>query len=664
MCGIAGFWDRRTGGTRNLDGPLTAMTDAIAHRGPDDSGIFVDGGAGVGLGSRRLAIVDLSPAGHQPMASDDDRYVLAYNGEIYNFNALREELEHRGQRFRGSSDTEVLVAGVKHLGLREMLQRCNGMFALALWDRVDQRLHLARDRFGEKPLYYGWTDGVFLFGSELKALAAHGSFHPEIDRNVLALYFRHNCVPAPYSIYKGIAQMSAGTIVTLDPGTRPGVMPRPEAYWTLRETVDDGRSARKNATVRLADPADQGLIREAADELDAVLGEAVRIRMHADVPLGAFLSGGIDSSVVVALMQARHTEKVRTFTIAFEDAGFNEAPDARRVAEHLGTEHVELVVTDKDALETIPKLPHLYDEPFADSSQIPTALLSGLARAHVTVALSGDGGDELFGGYNRYTWAERFWGRIEPVPRPVRRLAGAALDAVPPTWWDRGFERAGPVLPRSLRVRMPGTKIHKIASVLPAADLNETYRLLASHFDDPTGVVLGASEPKTMLTSPERWPDVSGTELMVYLDTMTYMPDDILTKVDRASMGVSLEDRVPFLDPAVAALAWRMPFELKLRNGTGKWILRQVLYRYVPSEIVDRPKMGFGIPLASWLRRPLRDWAEDLISPERLGREGFLDPVPIRRIWADHLSGRSDREYELWDILMFQAWLQSRGVTN
>ena len=463
MCGIAGFWDRRTGGTRNLAAPLTAMTDAIAHRGPDDSGVFVDTGAGVGLGARRLAIVDLSSEGHQPMGSDDERYVVTYNGEIYNFVALREELEGYGQRFRGTSDTEVLVAGIKRFGLREMLQRCNGMFALAVWDRVDQRLHLARDRFGEKPLYYGWSGDVFLFGSELKALTAHGSLRPEVNRDVLALYFRHNCVPAPYTIYKGIAQLTPGSIVTLGPRTASGVMPVPEPFWTLRETVDAGSPARKNASARLADPDDQGLIREATDELDAVLGEAVRLRMHADVPLGAFLSGGVDSSVVVALMQARHTEKVRTFTIAFDDAAFNEAPDARRVADHLGTEHLELVVTDKDALETIPKIPHLYDEPFADSSQIPTALLSGLAKAHVTVALSGDGGDELFGGYNRYAWADRFWRRIEHVPRPVRTLAGVALDAVPPRWWDRAFDKAGPALPRSLRVRMPGTKIHKIA---------------------------------------------------------------------------------------------------------------------------------------------------------------------------------------------------------
>ncbi len=419
MCGIAGFWDRRTGGTRNLEGPLTAMTDAIAHRGPDDSGVFVDGGAGVGLGSRRLAIVDLSPKGHQPMVSDDERYVVAYNGEIYNFVALREELEGHGQGFRGSSDTEVLVAGIKRFGLREMLQRCNGMFALAVWDRVDHRLHLARDRFGEKPLYYGWSDGVFLFGSELKAILAHGSLRPEVDRDVLALYFSHNCVPAPYTIYKGIAQLAPGSIATLDTGTRPGVMPRPEAYWTLRATVDAGREARRESAARLADADDHGgLIREAVDDLDAALGEAVRIRMHADVPLGAFLSGGIDSSVVVALMQARHTEKVKTFTIAFDDAGFNEAPDARRVAEHLGTEHTELVVTDKDALETIPKLPRLYDEPFADSSQIPTALLSGLARAHVTVASVGG-------------WGRRAVRRLQPVL--VGRAFLAARRAGPST---------------------------------------------------------------------------------------------------------------------------------------------------------------------------------------------------------------------------------------
>jgi asparagine synthase (glutamine-hydrolysing) len=651
MCGIAGFWDRRQAGGRDLEAPIKAMTDAIAHRGPDDSGSFVDESCGLALGTRRLAIIDLSPLGHQPMASDDGRYVITYNGEIYNFLDLRRGLSDLGERFRGNSDTEVLVAGVKRWGLRRTLERCNGMYALAVWDRSERILQLGRDRFGEKPLYYGWSGGVLMFGSELKALRAHEAFDSEIDRDTLALYFRHNCVPSPYTIYKGLAQLRPGSIVTFTSEHKSGDMPVPEPYWTLSDAVDSGADARSRTEA-------PDTVEGALDELDAVLGRAVRMRMHADVPLGAFLSGGIDSSIVVALMQAHHDSKVRTFTIAFDDAAYNESHDARRVADHLGTDHLELVVTDKDALETIPKLPKLYDEPFADSSQIPTTLLAAMTRAHVTVALSGDGGDELFGGYNRYTWAQSFWKRLEPVPRPLRRLAAGALGAVPPGWWDTALGPDARYLPKSMRVRTPSTKIQKVTQVLPAADLYETYRLLASHSDDPGSMVLGSKEPNTILSQRDRWPThMSGAEFMLYLDTMTYLPDDILTKVDRASMGASLENRVPFLDPQVAELAWRMPFDLKVRDGTGKWLLRQLLYRYVPQSIVDRPKMGFGIPLGAWLRDPLRDWAEDLLSPTRLRSEGYLAAEPIARMWDEHQSGRCDREYELWDVLMFQAWM-------
>jgi len=657
MCGITGIWDRGSAGTRNLTDAIEAMTASLAHRGPDDSGVFLDSEAGVALGARRLAIVDLSPLGHQPMASADGRFVISYNGEIYNFAHLRRELEARGDRFRGGSDTEVLVAGIQRFGLKEMLKRCNGMFGLAVWDRQERRLQLARDRFGEKPLYYGWSGNVFLFGSELKSLSAHDSFNPEVDRNTLSLYFRHNCVPSPYTIYKDVAQLRPGSIVTLDSTTQAGRLPEPEPFWTLRQTAEVGLAERKGSQAERS----TGSVTEVTDELEAVLGEAVRLRMHADVPLGAFLSGGIDSSLVVALMQASHTNKIKTFTIAFDDAEFDEASDAKRVAEHLGTDHTELTVTESDALKTIPNLPQLYDEPFADSSEIPTALLSSLARTHVTVALSGDGGDELFGGYNRYTWAERFWKRIEPVPQPVRRLAARTLGALPPGGVDEVFRRAGPLVPKALRVRMPGMKIQKAARVLPAADLHETYTLLSSHFDDPAALVLGATEPRTLLTSPESWPaGASGTDLMIYLDTMTYLPDDILTKVDRATMGVSLEGRVPFLDPDVADFAWHLPLDLKIRDGVGKWLPRQLLYRYVPRSIVDRPKMGFGIPLGKWLRGPLKDWASDLLSPGRITQEGFLSPDDVSRLWQEHISGRADREYELWDVLMFQAWNSER----
>jgi asparagine synthase (glutamine-hydrolysing) len=647
MCGIAGFWDRGPARSEQSRARLLAMTDTLRHRGPDDAGDFLEEDVGLALGSRRLAIVDLSMHGHQPMASPDGRYVLAFNGEIYNFKDLRHELERSGLRFRGTSDTEVVVAGAQHWGLHETLLRCNGMFALALWDRRERRLQLARDRFGEKPLYYGWAGTTLLFGSELKALRAHPAFDGEIDRDAVALYFRHNCIPAPYSIYRTIAKLPPASVVTIEAATAPGAEVRPEAFWTLRETVESGVADRSRAT-------EDG----ATDELDVVLRRAVRLRMHADVALGAFLSGGIDSSLVVALMQAQHTARVQTFTIAFDDATFDEAAEARAVADHLGTEHHELLVTAKDALDVVPRLPDMYDEPFADSSQIPTAVLARLTRAHVTVALSGDGGDELFGGYNRYAWAERFWGRIEPVPLPLRRAAATMLGAVPPGWWDRAFAGAGRVLPRSLSLRMAGTKLEKIARVLPAADLHQTYMALASHTEDPSRLVPGAVEPPTLLTSPQQWPDLADpVERMMYLDTMTYLPDDILTKVDRATMASSLEGRMPFLDPDVAALAWRLPPDRKVRGGTGKWLLRRLLHRYVPPALVERPKSGFGVPVGDWLRGPLRPWAEELLDPRRIVAHGLLSPDVVRQMWREHLSGSRDRQFELWDVLMFQAWM-------
>ncbi len=627
------------------------MSDTLRHRGPDDVGAYVEDDATVALGTRRLAIVDLSEYGHQPMASPDGRYVLAFNGEIYNFRDLRRELEAAGMGFRGSGDTEVLVAAMQHWGLDETLRRSNGMFGLALWDRHERRLHLARDRFGEKPLYYGWAGTAFLFGSELKALRAHPAFNGAIDRDALALYFRHNCVPAPYSVYKGFAKLPPASFVTIDAAAAPGACPEPVSYWSLRDTAQAGVAHRLHSSFD-----------DATDELDTTLRQAVALRMHSDVPLGAFLSGGIDSSVVVALMQAQHTSKVKTFTIAFDDATYDEAPFARKVADHLGTEHHELLVTARDALDVIPRLPDIYDEPFADSSQIPTAVLAHLTRAYVTVALSGDGGDELFGGYNRYAWAERFWRRVEPLPLPLRRAAASALGVVPPGWWDRAFARAGRLLPGALSVRMPGTKLQKVAQVLPAADLHQTYVTLASHSTDPGRLVLGAVEPATVLTRPDQWPELDDpVERMMYLDTMTYLPDDILTKVDRATMASSLEGRMPFLDPDVAALAWRLPPDHKMRGGSGKWLLRRLLHRYVPRELVERPKAGFGIPLGAWLRGPLRPWAEDLLDARRLHDDGLLAAPMVRGMWDEHLSGRRDRQFELWDVLMFQAWLRKQS---
>jgi len=653
MCGIAGFLTREPLSDERLGAIVEAMSATLRHRGPDDSGCWVDDTCGVAFGHRRLAVVDLSEFGHQPMHSNSGRYVLNYNGEIYNFAGLRRELESTGSRFRGSGDSEVLMAAIERWGLHDALDRCNGMFALALWDRQDRTLSLARDRMGEKPLYYGWSGRSLLFGSELKALRAHPAFDAAIDRDALTLYLRHNCVPAPYSIFEGIRKLPPGTTLTVGEGASPGVLPEPQSYWSLADVVTE---ATEN---RYAGSADDAL-----DTLDAALRDAVGLRMYADVPLGAFLSGGIDSSLIAALMQAQATTKVKTFTIAFDDRGYDEAGDAQRVASHLGTEHTELLVTHEDALDTVPRLAELYDEPFSDASQLPTFLLSRLTREHVTVAMSGDGGDELFGGYNRYLWASGTWERLRRVPRPLRAGLGAALDTVPPRWWDAGYRRAEPAIPRRLRVRTPGIKVQKMAGVLGSADVADLHLRLASHSQNPHRLVVGGREPSSLFSRPERWPSLADpVERMMYLDSVTYLPDDILVKVDRASMGVSLEARVPYLDHRIVELAWQLPTAMKVHSGTGKWLLRRLLHRYVPPALVERPKMGFGAPIGSWLRGPLRPWAEELLSESRLRREGYFEPSPIRRLWAEHQTGRRERQYELWDILMFQVWLEANAGT-
>lgn len=648
MCGITGILSRRPLRREEMLALVVPMRDSLRHRGPNDSGEWIDETAGLAFGHTRLSVLDLSEHGHQPMVSDRGRYVLNYNGEIYNFAALRRELELCGYRFAGTSDTEVLANAIEAWGVPETLSRCNGMFAMAVWDRELRTLSLARDRFGEKPLYYGWTGSSFLFGSELKALRRHPGFAGEIDRGSMALFLRRNCVPAPYSIYRGVLKLPPGSLVTIRGTTSPGHLPEPVPYWSLLDVAERG------AREPLGGPAESVL-----DELDVVLREAVSMRMHADVPLGAFLSGGIDSSLVVALMQDQHNAKVRTFTIAFEDAAYSEAPDAARVASHLGSDHLEMKVTHQDALEVVPSMPEVFDEPFSDSSQVPSLLLSKLTREHVTVALSGDGGDELFGGYNRYVWAAGFWGKAQHVPQAARRVAGEVLGSVPPRVWDAAFDKAGRLLPERLRVRMPGLKVQKAASVLPSSDLRDAYRRLTSHFDHPDQVVIGASEPETIIDKPGSWP-ASGDEIlqMMYLDAIAYLPDDILTKVDRSSMSVSLEARAPYLDPNVAELAWKLPLNLRVHDDKGKWALRRLLHRYVPPELVERPKMGFGPPIGSWLRGPLRGWAEELLDERRIRGEGFLDPAPIRRLWSEHVSGRRDRQYELWDVLMLQVWLE------
>jgi asparagine synthase (glutamine-hydrolysing) len=642
MCGIVGILQPRP-----LDGDargvLAVMAETLRHRGPDDGDVWLDAGAGVGLGHRRLSILDLSPAGHQPMQSADGRYVIAFNGEIYNFQSLRQDLSSRGSRFRGHSDTEVFLEAVSQWGLEKAVGRFNGMFAFALWDRQTRTLSLGRDRLGEKPLYYGWIGGAFLCASELKALRAWPGFKEEVDRDILALFLRYGYVPAPHCIFRGIRKLPPGTLLSVRAGETG---PEPVSYWSLRDVAERG----------VADPF-QGSDDDAAAHLDGLLREAVGLRMVADVPLGAFLSGGIDSSTIVALMQAQSERPVRTFSIGFHEADYDEAGFARGVARHLGTDHTELYVTPAEAQAVIPRLPALYDEPFADPSQIPTFLVSQLARRQVTVSLSGDGGDEVFGGYNRYFLGQRIWSGVGWMPKSVRMGAGRMLRAFPPATWNRLFRRASPVLPNAVSVQNPGDKLQKLADVLAADHPRALYWGLVSLWKDPAGVVAGSAEPATIFSEAHGPAGLTDfRQQMMFMDAMVYLPDDILVKVDRASMGVSLEARVPMLDHRVVEFAWRLPVSMKIRRGQGKWILRKVLDRYVPQGLIDRPKMGFGVPIDSWLRGPLRDWSEALLDERRLRAEGLLDPRPIREKWLEHLSGRRNWQYLLWCVLMFQAW--------
>ena len=624
------------------------MAEALRHRGPDDHGTWADPDGRCALGHRRLSVVDLSPLGHQPMLSGDGRWVLAYNGEIYNFRSLRQQLAAESLSFRGDSDTEVLLAAVQAWGIDRALEASEGMFAIALWDRRERVLHLVRDRFGEKPLYYGWVGAHLAFGSELKALQQVSGFAPSLDRDAVALYLGHNCIPAPHTIYQGIRKLEPGRIVSFSRQTRPGHLPESRPYWSARSAVESARARPLHG-----DPV------ALTDQLEATLSSAIEARMEADVPVGAFLSGGVDSSLVVALMQQRAHRPVRTFTIGFADRAFDESTEAAAVADHLGTDHTALQVTDADAAEVIPDLPHLWDEPFADISQIPVLLVSRLARSQVTVSLSGDGGDELFAGYNRHAWLDRLWRQASVLPDPLRRGVGSGLGRIPPSWVD-GAAKVTDRLPTRWQVRNPSTKVAKVGRVLAADGPESAYLALVSHWEDAASMVIGSSTTGSTASDPAGWPALSGiTEQMLWLDTVGYLPDDILTKVDRAAMSTSLETRVPFLDRDVFELAWRLPLDLKLRDGVTKWILRQVLYRHVPAALVDRPKMGFGLPIASWLHGPLRPWAEGLLSEGRLRRQGLLDPTPIRRAWEQHLSGRRDAAYELWDVLVLEQWLQS-----
>ncbi|MDP8993373.1 MAG: asparagine synthase (glutamine-hydrolyzing) [Pseudomonadota bacterium] len=654
MCGFVGF----IGGDafRGSKAALLArsMGARIHHRGPDHSAEWIDNEDAVALAHKRLAIVDLSTSGEQPMLSASGRYVIIYNGELYNHMELRRELEESGHAvdWRGHSDTETLLAAIERWGMEGALTRSIGMFALALWDRQDKELTLARDRLGEKPLYYGWqgrgSDASFLFGSELKALAAHLAFEADIDRDAVAVFMRHNYIPAPYSIYRGIQKLLPGTFATLRRGEREL---RHDVYWSGADVAEAG----------IANPVSRSA-EEVVEELEKLLLSAVGQQMMADVPLGAFLSGGVDSSLIVSLMQAQSSRPVQTFSIGFNEEGYNEAVHARAVASHLGTDHTELYVSPKQAMAVIPRLPEIYDEPFADSSQIPTHLVSELARRHVTVSLSGDGGDELFGGYNRYTLTNKFWKSISAIPRPLRGAVARGIVAIPPSKWDSAAKMLRPILPKVAQLRLVGDKAHKGAAVLASRSATDIYRGVVSHWRNPEEIVLGGREPATRLTGfMPRLEGLNEIERMMALDMLSYLPDDILVKVDRAAMAVSLETRVPFLDHRVVEFAWKLPLHYKIRAGVAKWPLRQILYKHVPKALVERPKMGFGVPIDSWLRGPLRGWAEELLDERRLREEGYLDPGPIRRMWNAHQGAEVNMQYSLWDVLMFQAWMEAQS---
>ncbi|TDR76715.1 asparagine synthase (glutamine-hydrolyzing) [Paludibacterium purpuratum] len=644
MCGIVGICVS-PGHEIDLE-RLRKMTDAISHRGPDASGLWLSPDLRVGLGHRRLSILDLSPAGAQPMTSPSGRFVVTYNGEIYNFQALRQKLEEFGIHFNGHSDTEIVLAAFERWGIPDTLAKLSGMFALAVWDTEDQSLWLARDRVGIKPFFYSTANNQLLFASELKPLVIYLGTLPSISQVGLSEYLRLGYVPGELSIFEGIHKLPPGCYAKY----QNGQLSAPIAYWHIEDVVARGASAMLTDT------------QDAIDQLEKTLSHAVASHMVSDVPLGAFLSGGIDSSTVVALMQAQSSRPIKTFSIGFHERGYNEAEHAHAVAKHLGTEHTELYVSDEDARGVIPLLPEMYDEPFADPSQIPTFLVSRLARQHVTVALSGDGGDELFAGYNRYMFVSSFWRRLKQLPAPLRKAMAQLLASKSADNWDNLFHRLKGILPKGVIPALPGQKIHKVATILPAASLDAVHARLIAQWPNPE---LLLQTPWRMDMPPEmnlsRLSDqaLTDAEQQMLWDIQSYLVDDILTKVDRASMRVSLEARVPLLDPSVIDLAWRIPFSMKLREGNSKWILRQVLYRYVPKALVERPKMGFSVPVDDWLRHSLHDWADNYLAADRLNAEGYLESKTVRQTWQQHRTGTINAGGQIWTLLMFQTWLEN-----
>jgi asparagine synthase (glutamine-hydrolysing) len=640
MCGIFGLI---SSGKKVQKRQLSKIIDMLAHRGPDSAGSWISKDCSVGLGHRRLSILDLTNNGAQPMESTSGRYVITFNGEIYNFKKLRQELENLNVTFRGHSDTEVILTAIDNWGINTTLNRLRGMFAIGVWDNQEKALILARDRVGIKPLYYGFGKNGFCFSSELKPMVIWQGEMPQVSSSGLTEFLRFGYVPAPLSIFQDTYKLLPGHSVIFCNGK----LEKPQPFWELGDIIKKGVS---NPII------DQN---EALKALELGLQKSVSSHMISDVPLGAFLSGGVDSSLVTSMMQSMSNQPVNTFSIGFFEKGFNEAKHAASVAHHLGTSHTELYLTNKDAQDIIPTLPKMYDEPFADQSQIPTFLVSSLARKHVKVVLSGDGGDELFAGYNRYLFVKKFWHRLQTIPLPLRKIIAAGLQGIRPNHWDKIFAAMSPILPESFKPALPSQKIHKIASILPTNSLLALHGRLSSQWANPSDVLNldFYCKESLWLKNLHSLEDISDVEQQMYWDAQTYMVDDILTKVDRASMRVGLEARVPLLDHEIVELAWRIPLSMKLKDGESKWILKQLLYKYVPKKLIDRPKMGFSVPIDEWLRTSLKDWAENLLDRKRLEEEGYFLPNEVIKTWKAHQSGNINAGGPLWTLLMFQSWL-------